>query len=127
MLVFSQGFYCIFSTFNIIVLNFAKRTSFYNICTNILILKQNLTILLPKPTMVCLLLVFWLLGLLGLSITGFVINIVFTLILGLICVTFMIYSILKLYIFINVFIQKIAIFFRNVLYILFRTSSIFVF
>ena len=79
---------------------------------------------LPKPTMVCLLFVFWLLGL---SITGFVIKIVFTLILGLIFITFIIYFILKLYIFINVFIQKFAIFFWNVLYIVFRILSIFMF
>ena len=79
---------------------------------------------LPKPTMVTLLFVFWLLGL---SITGFVIKIVFTLILGLIFITFIIYFILKLYIFINVFIQKFAIFFWNVLYIVFRILSIFMF
>ena len=33
---------CIFTIFSIIILNFAKRTSFSNICTNILILRQNL-------------------------------------------------------------------------------------
>ena len=33
---------CIFAIFNIIILNFAKRTSFSNICTNVLILRQNL-------------------------------------------------------------------------------------
>ena len=97
---------CIFAIFNIIILNFAKRTSFSNICRNILILRQNLRLLLLKSTMVCLF-VFWLLGI---SITGFVIKIDFTLILGLIFITF-IYFILKLYIFINVFIQKLAIFF----------------
>ena len=97
---------CIFAIFNIIILNFAKRTSFSNICTNILILR----LLLLKPTMVCPF-VFWLLGI---SITGFVIKIVFTLILGLIFITFIIYFILKLYIFINVFIQKLAIFFLGI-------------
>ena len=98
---------CIFAIFNIIILNFATRTSFSNICTNVLILRQNLRLLLPKPTMVCLLFVFWPIGL---SATGFVIKIVFTLILGLIFITFIIYFILKLYIFINVFIQNLAIF-----------------
>ena len=83
-----------------IILNFAKRTSFSNICTNILSLRQNLRL---------------------------VIKIVFTLILGSTFITFIIYSILKLYIFINVFIQKLAIFFRNFLYILFRILSIFMF
>ena len=63
----------IFAIFNITVLNFAKRTSFSNICTDVLILRQNLRILLPKPVMVCLLFIFWLLSL---SITGFVMNIV---------------------------------------------------
>ena len=62
-------------------------------------------ILLPKPTMVCLLFVFWLLGF---STTGFVIKIVFTIILELTFITFIIYFILKLYIFINVFIQNLA-------------------
>ena len=114
---------CIFAIFNIIILNFVKRASFSNICTNILILRQNLRLLLLKPTLVCLF-VFWLLGL---SITGFVIKIVFTLILGLIFITCIIYFILKLYIFINVFIQKLAIFFLNFLYILFRILSIFMF
>ena len=60
--------------------------------------------------MVCLLFVFWLLGLLGLSITGFVIKIVFTQNFGLILITFIIYFILKLYIFIKIFIQNLAIF-----------------
>ena len=83
-----------------IILNFAKRTSFSNICTNILSLRQNLRLL---------------------------IKIVFTLILGSTFITFISYSILKLYIFINVFIQKLAIFFRNFLYILFRILSIFMF
>ena len=45
---------CIFAIFNMIILNFAKRTSFSNICTNILIQRQNLRLLLLKPTMVCL-------------------------------------------------------------------------
>ena len=62
-------------------------------------------ILLPKPTMVWLLFVFWLLRF---SMTGFVIIIVFTLILELIFITFIIYFILKLYIFVNVFIQNLA-------------------
>ena len=79
---------CIFAIFNISILNFAKRISFFNICTYILILRQNLRLLLPKPTMVCLF-VFCLLGT---------------------SITFIIYFILKLYIFINVFIQKLAIF-----------------
>ena len=100
---FFTRFLCIFAIFNIIVLNFAKRTSF------------------PKPAMVCLMFLFWLLVLLGLSITGFVINIVFTLILGLIFITFT----FKLYIFIIVIIQNFTIFFRNVLHILFRILSIF--
>ena len=68
--------------------------------------------------------VFWLLGF---SITGFVIKIVFTLILELIVITFIIYFILKLYIFVNVFIQNLANIFRNVLYIPFRILSIFIF
>ena len=92
---------CIFAIFNMIVLNFEERTSFSNICTNILILRQNLRLLLLKPTTVCLF-VFWLLWI---SITGFVIKIVFTLF-----TLFIIYFILKLYIFINVFIRKLAIF-----------------
>ena len=115
---------CIFAVFNIIVLNFAKRTSFSNICTNVLILRQNLRNLLPKPTMVCPLLVF---SLLGPSITGFVIKIVFALTLGPIFITFIVYFILKLYIFLNVFIQNLAIFFRNVLYMFFRILSILIF
>ena len=45
---------CIFAIFNTIILNFAKRTSFSNICTSILILRQNLRLLLLKPTTVCL-------------------------------------------------------------------------
>ena len=114
---------CIFAIFNMIILNFAKRTSFSNICTNILILRQNLRLLLLKPTMVCLF-VFWLLGI---SITGFVIKIVFTQILGSTFITFIIYFILKLYIFINVFTQKLAIFFRNFLYVFFRILLIFMF
>ena len=124
MLVFSQGFLCISAIFNIIVLNFAKKTSFSNICRNVLILRQNLRILLPEPRMVCLLFVFWLLGF---SITGFVIKIVLTLLLEPICITFIIYFILKLYIFIIEFIQNLAKIFRNVLYILFRILSIFIF
>ena len=124
MLVFSQGFLCISAIFNIIVLNFAKKTSFSNICRNVLILRQNLRILLPEPTMVCLLFVFWLLGF---SITGFVIKIVLTLLLEPICITFIIYFILKLYIFIIEFIQNLAKIFRNVLYVLFRILSIFIF
>ena len=124
MLVFSQGFLCISAIFNIIVLNFAKKTSFSNICRNVLILRQNLRILLPEPTMVCLLFVFWLLGF---SITGFVIKIVLTLLLELICITFIIYFILKLYIFIIEFIQNLAKIFRNVLYTLLRILSIFIF
>ena len=107
MLVFSQGF-CVFLRYTIsssYILQ--KGLLFSNICTNILILRQNLRILVPKPTMVCFLFAFWLLGL---SITGFVIKIVFTLILGLIFITFVIYFILKLYIFINVFTQNLAIF-----------------
>ena len=114
---------CIFAIFNMIILNFAKRTSFSNICTNILILRQNLRLLLLKPATVCLF-AFWLLGI---SITGFVIKIVFTLILGSTFITFIIYFILKLYIFINIFIQKLAIFFWNFLYILFRILLIFMF
>ena len=74
--------------------------------------------------MVCLLFVFWQLGF---SITGFVIKIFFTLTLELTFIAFIIYFILKLYIFINVFIQNLAKFFRNVLYILFRILSIFIF
>ena len=124
MLVFSQGFLCISAIFNIIVLNFAKKTSFSNICRNVLILRQNLRILLPEPTMVCLLFVFWLLGF---SITGFVIKIVLTLLLEPICITFIIYFILKLYIFIIEFIQNLAKIFRNVLYTLLRILSIFIF
>ena len=42
-------------------------------------------------------------------------------------ITFIIYFILKLYSFMNVFIQNLANFFRNVLYILFRILSIFIF
>ena len=57
--------------------------------------------------MVCLLFVLWLLGL---SVTGFVIKHVFTVILGIIFITFIIYISLKLYIFINVFIQNLVTF-----------------
>ena len=64
--------------------------------------------------MVCLLFGFWLLWFI---ITGLVIKIVFTLILELFF-TFTIHFILNLYIFITVFIKNLAIFFRNVLYIL---------
>ena len=109
---------CIFAIFNIIVLNFAKRTSFSNISTNVLILRQNLRILPPKPNICCL---WFVLRLLGRSITGFVIKIIFILILGLIFITFIIYFIRKLYIFINVFIQNLF------LYMLFRILPIFIF
>ena len=102
---------CIFAILNVIVLNFAKKTSFCNICRDVLILRQNFIILLPESTMFCLLFAFWLLGF---SITGFVIEIDFTLILELIFITFIINFILKLYI--NVFIQNLANFFRNVFY-----------
>ena len=112
---------CILAIFNIIILNFAKRISFSNIGTNVLILKQNFRLLLPKPKMVCLMFTFWLLGL---SITGFVIKIVVTLILELIFIIFIIYFTFNLYIFINVFIQKI---FRNALYMLFRLFSMSIF
>ena len=64
---------------------------------------------------------FWLLEF---SITGFVIKIVFTLVLELIFITCFI---LKLHIFINVFIHSLANIFRDVLHILFRISSIFIF
>ena len=101
---------CIFVIFNIIVLNFSKMTSFSNICTDVLILRQNLIILLPKPTMVYLLFFLWLWGL---SITGFVIKIVFT--------------IYYLFILTNVFRQNLADFFRNVLQMLFSILSIFMF
>ena len=94
--------------------NFAKNDFFSNICTNILILRQNLRNLLPKLTVVCLLFVFWLLGL---STTDFVIKIVFTLILELLFITFIIYFILKLHIFINAFIQNLGILFRNICYV----------
>ena len=47
---FFTGLLCIFVIFNIIVLNFAKKASFSNICRNVFILRQNLRILLPKPT-----------------------------------------------------------------------------
>ena len=56
---------------------------------------------------------------LGSSINGFVIKIVFTLILELISITFVIYFILRLYLFISVFIKDLANIFRNVLYILY--------
>ena len=65
--------------------------------------------------------------LLGFSITGFVIKIVFTLILELIFITFIIYFLIKLYIYIIVFVQNLANIFLNVLYILFRILSIFIF
>ena len=68
--------------------------------------------------------VFWLLGF---SITRFLIKIVFTLILELTFITFVFYFILKWYIFINVFIKNLANIVRNVLYILFRILSIFIF
>ena len=101
-----------------------KKDFFSNICRNVLILRQNLRILLPKPTMACLLLVFWLLGF---SITCFVIKIFFTLTLELTFLTFVFYFILKLYIFVNVFIQSLAKSFRNVLHILFRILLISIF
>ena len=104
-------------------LNFAKRL-FSNVCRSALILRQNLRILLPKSTMVCHLFVFWLLVF---SVTGFVIKILFTPILKLAFIIFIIYFIFKLCIFINMFIQKYAMFFRNVLYILFRILSILLF
>ena len=50
---------------------------------------------------------FWLLGV---TITGFVFKVVFTQIVGLILITFIIYFILKLYISINIFMQNLAIF-----------------
>ena len=65
--------------------------------------------------------------LLGFSIASFVIKIDFTLILELIFITFITYFYLKLFIFINVFISNLAIFFTNVLYILFRVLSMFMF
>ena len=120
---FFTRFLCTFALFNIIILNFAKRTSFSNICTNFLILRQNLTLLLSKPSMVCLLFVFWILRL---SITGFIIKIVFTLILGLIFITFIIDFILKLYIFINVY-SKICNFFKECHVYTLRILSIFMF
>ena len=121
---FFTSILCISAILNTIVLNFAKKTSFCSICRNVLFLGQNLGILLLKPTMVCLLSVFWLLGF---SITGFVIKIVFTLSLELTFITFIIYFIFKLYISINIFIQNLAKFFRNVLYILIRILSIIIF
>ena len=124
MELFFTRLLCIFAVFNIIVLNFAKRISFFNISTNVLILRENLRILLPKYTMVCLLFIFWLLGL---CITGFVIKTDFTLILRQIFITFIIYYILKLYIFKYVFIQNLAICLRNILYIPFRILSILIF
>ena len=45
----------------------------------------------------------------------------------LIFTTFIIYFILKLYIFINVFVHNLVNIFRNVLYIIFRILSIFIF
>ena len=65
--------------------------------------------------------------LLGFSITGFALKIIFMLILELTFITFIIYFILELCIFIIVFIQNLAKFFKNVLYILFRILSIFTF
>ena len=50
---------CVSAIFNIIILNFAKKTFFSSICRNVLILGQNLRILLLKPTMVCLFFAFW--------------------------------------------------------------------
>ena len=60
-------------------------------------------------------------------ITAFIIKIVFTLILDLTFITVIICFNLKLYIFINVFIQNLANVFRNVLHIPFRILSIFIF
>ena len=74
--------------------------------------------------MVSVMFVFWLLGL---STIDFSIKIVFTLILELICITFIVCFIFKLSlncIFINVFIQNLAKCFRNVLYVLLRIISI---
>ena len=65
--------------------------------------------------------------LLGFSITGFVIKILFTLILELIFITFITYFILKLYIFMNAFMKNFANIFRNVLRILFWILSTFIF
>ena len=112
---------CISAIFNIIVLNFAKKTSFSNICSNVLIPRQNLRVLLPKPTMVCLLFVFWTLGF---SINGFLIKIVFTLILKLTFITFIIYFIVKLYIFINVFMQNLAQIFHFLLVLIWMWTKI---
>ena len=78
--------------FNMIVLNFAKKTCFPSICRHVLILKQNLRFLPPKPIMVCLYKVFWLLEF---SITGFGIKIVFAVTMELTFITFIIYFILK--------------------------------
>ena len=96
---------CIFAIFNVIVLNFAKRTSFSKISTNILILRQNLT----KPTTVCPLFVLWLLGL---SITGFLIKIIFTLILGLIFITYLFYPYI-LHFYKRIY-TKFSVFCRNI-------------
>ena len=114
---------CISAIIHITVLILQKRL-FSNVCRSALILRQNLRILLPKSTMVCHLFVFWLLVF---SVTGFVIKILFTPILKLAFIIFIIYFIFKLCIFINMFIQKYAMFFRNVLYILFRNLSILLF
>ena len=51
MLCFFSSF-CVF--YNIIVLNFAESTSFFITCANVLILKQNLKISIPKATRVSL-------------------------------------------------------------------------
>ena len=106
--------------------NFAKRSSFSNICANVLTLRQSLRILLLQLTVGSLLFVFWLLVL---STICFVIKVVFTLILALIFITFIysIHSVLKFYIFINAFIQNLGKIFKNVLYILFRILWIFIF
>ena len=111
---------CISAIIHITVLILQKRL-FSNVCRSALILRQNLRILLPKSTMVCHLFVFWLLVF---SVTGFVIKILFTPILKLAFIIFIIYFIVFYY---RIFIQKYAMFFRNVLYILFRILSILLF
>ena len=71
--------------------------------------------------MVCLLFVFWTLGF---SINGFLIKIVFTLILKLTFITFIIYFIVKLYIFINVFMQNLAQIFHFLLVLIWMLTKI---
>ena len=101
-----------------------KKASFSSICRNVLILGQKPTICFTKTynglPLACFLAS-------RVQIIGFVIKIVFTLTLELTCITFIIYFILKLFIFINVFTQNLAKFFSNVLYTLFRILSIFIF